>query len=281
MAETATRANEAGYRVEAGYVFPPTTLVVSTEEQRAKHDFTAIPEKLYGGIADVGFLARYPIKVMGHALFACHPERGYVHTVQRIRQRVRIALDEPIDVTGRFVDVVDHPRGWMMHSRFEYRRQGESEPVLVVEPDALMADPTRMEGPAAKPGGKTTGAGTATEDAGWEQIGTKPFTPEMVLGYSGDTDNKIHTDPEYARGFGFRAPIAAGNQIVHVLLEAIARDEGVPEQLDVTIRFRRPVFWDETLVLEGQRAPDGRLLAVRALRDGKVAADLERNVNTR
>src|SRR5690606_41014088 len=93
----------------------------------------------------------------------------------------------------------------------------------------------------------------------------KQLTPEKVLGYCGDTDNRIHTDPDYARGFGFRAPIAAGNQIVNLLLEALAL-EGAPERIDVEIRFLRPVFWDEAIAVAGRRGADGRVIELRALK---------------
>lgn len=256
------------YRVEPGYEFDTVTLTVTRREQREKHGFSDIPESVYGDRADPGFLARYPIKVIGGALFACHPDRGYVHTVQRIRQLAPVALDEPIIVKGRFTDVVDHPRGWMMHAEFDYRR-ANGEPVLVVNPQALMADRTRMP----PPGEKRPAAAPVEPEGTWEKVGFKQCTPEKVLGYCGDTDNKIHTDPEYARKFGMRAPITAGNQMVNYLLEAAAKD-GLQDRMDVTIRFRRPVFWDDALDLVGRRE-GGRLAEIRALKaDGKVACDL-------
>ena len=92
--------------------------------------------------------------------------------------------------------------------------------VLVVNPQALMADRTRMP----PPGEKKPSSPSAEADVGaWVPVGLKQCTPEKVLGYCGDTENKIHTDPEYAKRFGMRAPITAGNQMVNYLLDQNAK----------------------------------------------------------
>ena len=102
----------------------------------------------------------------------------------------------------------------------------------------------------------------------------KSLTPAKTRTYCADNENPAHTDPAHARRLGFRAPIAAGNQLVNLHLDALAQTLGCPPQaLDVTIRFRRPAFWDDTLTVEHHpataaypaeirlRDPSGRLVS--------------------
>ncbi len=99
------------------------------------------------------------------------------------------------------------------------------------------------------------------------------LVPEKVAAYSIEADNLIHSDPETARRFGFRAPIAAGLMAVHFMLAALRRP-GPIEQLRATVRFRRPMFWDEALEVWGRRAAgdSGPLTALAVINpEGKVA----------
>ena len=258
-------------QVRAGHEFPEYRLVIDSEYQHRLHGFCDIPRSLYGDRADPTFLARYPIKVIGSTMFACHPERGYVHMVHRIRQHKPAKLDTPVTVRGRFTEIEPVPRGWIMHASFDYFAEDGTH-LMTVEPQALMADPTRMPDKSAK---KPERSGGGAGEEGFEVLKHKQCTPEKVLGYCGDTNNKIHTDPEYAKGFGFRAPITAGNQIVNYQLEALATD-GLPDSFDVSIRFLRPVFWDDAIDMMGRRGSDGRLSALRAVKeDGKISSTCE------
>lgn len=261
-------AEEPRYEVRPGYEFPPVELTVTPERQRELHRYCDIPPERWGDRSDPTFLARYPIRVIGRALFACHPDRGYVHMVHRIRQFAPVRLGETVAVRGRFTAVDPIPRGWMMRAAFEYRLP-DGRLAMLVEPEALMADRTRMPPPGTR---KASDGNSAEADAGFEVLTRKQLTPEKVLGYCGDTDNRIHTDPDYARGFGFRAPITAGNQLVNLLLEALALD-GPPDRVDVEIRFLRPVFWDESIAVAGERDGDGRLRRLCVTKqDGKMAS---------
>ena len=258
----------SGHEVRAGYRFPTDRLLVDADEQRRMHGHCAIPAERWGDRVDPTFLARYPIRVIGDALFSCHPDRGYVHMVHRIRQLQPVALGEPITVDDMFVAVDPVPRGWMMKGRFEYRR-ADGTLVMIVEPEALMADRSRMPAPgAAKPASAAPAA-----DAGFATVTHKQFTPENVVGYSGKGRNPIHDDPDHARIMGFRAPIVAGNQLINLLLEPLAMG-GRPERFEVDVRLRRPVFWDEAVTVEGRKGVDGRWAHTRVVKpDGRVASD--------
>jgi acyl dehydratase len=265
----AESAADPTYRIEAGFEFPSETLTVTAAEQRRLHDWCDIPAARYGGSADPTFLARRPILLNTASMAAARPEVGKVHIVHHLVQHRAIALDTPMTMTGRFTEIADYPRGWIAHSVWDFRTN-DGASVLTVEPQVMMIDPERARQPGE--GGKAA-AKPAEDASGFEGLTHKQCTPETTCGYCEGTRNLIHIDPDHAKGFGFRAPIIAGNQTVNFLLEALALDRA-PETFDVTIRFRRPVFWDDTLDIEGRRGADGTLVTIRAVNgDGKVVAD--------
>ena len=263
--DTATAA--PAYQVRAGYEFPAEALGVTAAEQRRLHGFCDIAEAVYGGTTDPAFIARRPITLNTAAITACHPARGIVHVVHRIRQLAPVPLDATGTLTGRYTAIEDVPRGRLAKSAFEYRR-ADGSLAMAIEPDMLLADRSRMPAPSGrKP------AAIEAEPAGFEVLTVKQCTPKSTLGYCAGTRNLIHTDPDHAQRFGFRAPIIAGNQTVNFLLEGLAVD-GAPDSFEVEIRFRRPVFWDDAVTVLGRRGADGRPAELRAVNgDAKLVAD--------
>lgn len=267
MAEATGEA--AVYRVEAGYEFPSETLVVDASEQHMLHALCDIPDNLYGERVDPTFLARRPILLNTDAITDCHPTYGKVHTVHRIEQFAPARLGEPLAMTGHFTAVADAPRGWAASSVWDYRR-ADGTLVLRVEPDVLMIDPDRAPTRDGRKPSPTAGADAAS---GLAPLHRKQVTPEKTCAYCEGTRNLIHIDPDYARGFGFRAPIIAGNHTVNFLLEGVFAD-GVADGYAVVIRFLRPVFWDDAVDILVGRDGAGRIAQVRALNgDGKLLAD--------
>ena len=257
--------------IEAGAEFVNEIIEISPEYQKAMLEFSEIDEALYFNEIDPGLLARRPISVIGSALFNAHPERGYVHTVQSFSRFLPVPAGEPIAMTGKFTSIEDHPRGWIMHGRFEFRR-ADGELCLVVSPSALMADPEKNKvAPVSKSDHPSTKEERfdALKKAGWRTVGEKTCTPERVVGYCGKTRNLIHTDPEYAKGFGFRAPITAGNQMVEWHLEAVRRAE-IGVSFEGAVRLQRPVFWDDSLAVMRRDLEDVLEFAV-VKSDGRVA----------
>ena len=72
-----------------------------------------------------------------------------------------------------------------------------------------------------------------------------------MAAFSDEADNLIHSDPETAKRFGFRAPIAGGLMASHIMLGALSAEAGggPVSRLKGEIRFLRPMFWDERLRL--------------------------------
>lgn len=257
--------------VADGAAFVDETLRIPADYQTAMLAFAEIDPALYAGEIDPGLLARRPINIIGAALFDAHPDRGYVHTVQTIERHLPLPAGAPVAMTGAFARIEDHPRGWMMHARFEFRR-ADGALALVVAPSALMADPERnTAAPAPKPGPAPSREDRLADlaAAGYTTLHAKTCTPERVVGYCGKTRNLIHTDPAYAREFGFRAPITAGNQMVEWHLEA-ARVAGVGGRYRGQIKLQRPVFWDDPIEVM-TRNVDGALEVAVVKDDGRVA----------
>jgi hypothetical protein len=259
----------APLRVEPGFAFPTETIVLVAAEQRRLHGHCAIPPERYGAHCDAGLLARRTITLNTAAIQASRPGLAPVHVVHRLRQHAPAMLGEKFGLNGRYVEIVDARRGPIARSRWEYRRD-DGTLVLTVEPDVMMVDPAR-KGDA---GGKRADAAPRGEDAGgWAVLTRKQCTPETTCGYCLNTKNLIHTDPATAQRYGFRAPIIAGNQTVNFVLEALTLDAH-PRSFDIEIRFRKPVFWDDAIAIEGSRGPGGALTEVRAVNgDGATVAE--------
>ena len=81
------------------------------------------------------------------------------------------------------------------------------------------------------------------------------LTPAMVMAFAnaaGD-DNPIHHDPEFAATTRFRKPTASGPHTTALLLALTAAHyskKGAMLGLEFWVRFRRPIYADETIRLE-------------------------------
>lgn len=261
-------AAESPLRVEPGFAFPTESIALDAAEQRRLHGHCGIPLERYGEHCDAGLLARRTITLNTAAIQASRPGLAPVHVVHRLRQHAPAPLGETLRLDGRYVEIADARRGQIARSRWEYRR-GDGALLLTVEPDVMMADPAR-KGDA---GGKRAAAPRAEDTGGWAVLTRKQCTPETTCGYCLNTTNLIHTDPATARRYGFRAPIIAGNQTVNFVLEALSLDAR-PRSFDIEIRFRKPVFWDDAVAIEGRRDAAGMLTGIRAVNgDGATVAD--------
>jgi hypothetical protein len=57
---------------------------------------------------------------------------------------------------------------------------------------------------------------------------------------------------------------------VNFVLEALSLDAR-PNSFDIEVRFRKPVFWDEAVTIEGRRDSAGTLTDICAVNAGGVA----------
>jgi len=153
--------------------------------------------------------------------------------------------------------------------------------LLEVWPMALMADQTKMR---PRPPAATSDPYSdmlrpppkVDLEPGWELLDERQISPAKCLGYSGNTQNIIHTNPAHAQKFGYRMPIFAGNGMVQNLIQAMQKD-GLQDSFDVHVRMLRPVHWDDGIAIIGRRDENGRIAEVRAVGpEGKPTNDLVR-----
>jgi len=251
-----------------GFEFEPWQVSIDAEFQARKLGCCGIDPALWGDVTDPSHFAMLTIKHVRRNGFSIN---GSVHRTQRYEQREPIRLGEPLEMRGRVVGIDEAPRGTLFHARFELVRPDGSVPMTLERTSVRMKQDGERKGPAA--GGKAAGDNPDAGFNGLPVIGEKQLTPEGVGNYSDDRMNRIHDDPEVARHFGFRAPIAAGIMASHIMMEALARDgSGPPRELEMEIRFRRPMFWDELLTVHGDRA-NGHLSRLALMKpEGKPAS---------
>jgi acyl dehydratase len=108
----------------------------------------------------------------------------------------------------------------------------------------------------------------------YETVAGFRFEPDLVARYSVEGNNRIHFDPEVARQFGFRAPIAGGVMGVRHVMAALCDDDGPPERFNLIVHFRRPMFWDEEMRVMATRHPDGGFDDIHLVNaDNKIAVE--------
>ncbi|MSO75287.1 MAG: hypothetical protein EXQ87_00015 [Alphaproteobacteria bacterium] len=236
-----------------GFVYPEWETVVSQARQARKHRCCDIAADLYGGQADIAFFGMDSILATRHAGL---PVNGSVHVRQVFRLKDPIRIDEPLTVRGEVAKVEPAKRGHVVWSSFQFVRPDGSAP-LISDRAGLRVDPEA----AARANQVGDGRQAIEPDprAGLRLLFEKQLSPEKVASFSDEAGNLIHSDPAVARQFGFRAPIAAGLMGVHFVLEALARQGGPPAELDMEMRFLRPMFWDDLLAIYGRDGPAGTL----------------------
>ncbi len=260
----ATASTDAGYR--AGLVYPEWDFQVTAETQARKLACCDIDQAIYGDKVDI---THFVLATVLSAKRIGLPVNGRVHMTQRLILSEPIMLGETLSVRGEDIKVEPDRRGDIVTSRFEFVRPDGSIP-LRAERSSLVLDATRAE--KAQPSATTAKPATDPTE-GLTKIGEKQLMPEKVAAYSDEAENLIHSDPETARRFGFRAPIAAGLMAIRFMMEALSK-EAMPQQLDMQIRFRRPMFWDEKLDIWGRHDDAGKLTYIAVVnQDGKLAND--------
>jgi acyl dehydratase len=81
----------------------------------------------------------------------------------------------------------------------------------------------------------------------------KPISQRRIDCYSGVRPRSIHTDPEWAREKGFRAPLAQGMMSTAYVSQMMVAflGEGFVQGGRIAVKFIKPVFAGDTLTLHG------------------------------
>ena len=200
-----------------GKAYPDWDCVLTPEYQAKKLACCDVDPALYGDRADI---SHYAFATVMSARRAGISINGRVHMTQSFDQSEPILLGKSLRVQGRTVDVAPDRRGHVITDRFEFVRPDGTVP-LRAERQSLRLDP------ALTGNNRPSGAARrAAEDptAGMRLIEEKQLDPEKVAAYSDEAENLIHSDPETARRFGYRAPIAAGLMAIRFMMAALSRE---------------------------------------------------------
>ena len=249
-----------------GFEYRPQTTMVPRSEQVRALSVCGIDPSDFGDVADPAFFIGIAIHAGVESGITAD---GNVNMVQKLEQYAPLKLDTEIRITGRVTNVEEVPRGQAVTSEVHFTG-ADGDLALTARRRSLRPDPAKLD---------ARGAGdrpppVIEDPMALRHIGEVEMTPERVTGYR-STGNPIHYDLAAAKAGGFRAPIIGGGMGVHYLTAAIWREFN-PQNVDLEIYFRRPIFWDDRLSLcvdDGDETWTSICLA----RDRKVATEARIN----
>jgi acyl dehydratase len=220
---------------EAGFEFTPLTLSVPGEFQVEKLRAAGIDPAVFGDTVDPSFFIGVGIRAgIRNGISA----EGGVNMVQRLVQNRPVRLGEVLTVRGRIESVREVPRGHTVETTVTFE---DASGAAVIDASRLSLRPDPDQG--ARRGAGERPPPVVPDPALVRILGEHQLTPERVKRYSME-GNSIHYDEDAARRAGFRAPMIGGGMGVH-FLAAMLWSRGAPRTLDLSIYFRRPIFWDE------------------------------------
>ena len=185
-----------------------------------------------------------------------------VHAGQRLTIARMPLLGEGLVLSGRMSERTATERGQLVTFSADLD-DGAGASVLRSTESLLLLD-------VGTPRSKTAGSEEPIRDLA--DIGEAVFRPEQSVAYCGRGVNPIHFNPEAAASAGFRAPIIGGEQGVRHLTAAIWTAMR-PTSLDISIRFLRPIFWDDRCTVVVERKND-RWASVALAKGGKTATEV-------
>jgi acyl dehydratase len=268
------------YPLPVGHIYEPRRISIDRKTQLAKLAASGIDAEVHGDRLDLTFLG---LPILDALTERDVPLQGQVHVYQRFIQHAPVPLDAALNMRGEITAIEKVAKGEVVRWSFEvYDEQDRS--LVTIDRAGLRPLTDSSDSGSGNSGGtgeKSKGRGATDflappdeNQPGFETFWQRTLVPEEVARYSSDGRNKIHSDPDIARQFGFRAPIAAGLMGVHYYFEAMARLAPV-DTMDMEIWFKRPMFWDETLTLR-HRTVGGNLTAMRIENQAGKAASLVR-----
>lgn len=237
-------------QLKPGFAYRAIELKISPARQAEKLDCCGIDPEIYGDFVD---LTQFSNEAILAATKSGLSINGNVHASERLICNKRIALNQPLVMTGTITEIENVPRGMLIRSEFAFTLPDGSVPLRTERSSVRL-----NREPVAAGSGKRASPGLPDLSL-YETVGICQFVPENVARYSSEGGNAIHYDPATAVKFGYRAPIAGGLMGVRSLMASLCFDDGPPNNLDMSIRFKRPMFWDDRLEIMARRREDGAL----------------------
>ncbi|MEE2775324.1 MAG: hypothetical protein VYE73_00950 [Acidobacteriota bacterium] len=218
-----------------GFELTANTLSITSDYQGEKLRAAGLEPSAFGDTVDPSFFIGVGIQA---GIRSGISAEGNVNMVQRLIQSRPVQLGEVLTVQGRIECVREVPRGHTVETSVTFE---DASGTVVVDASRMSLRPDPDKG--ARRGAGERPPPVVPDPALAEVLGEHQLTPERVKSYSVQ-GNSIHYEEKAARRAGFRAPMIGGGMGVHYLA-ALLWSHGAPQALDLSIYFRRPIFWDE------------------------------------
>lgn len=250
----------------AGFVFQDTVVIAERAEQSRALACCDLDPAIFGDDADPAFFIAHAIAAgVANGISS----DGSVNMMQGLVQHRPVPLDVQLTVLGRVLTVEEVPRGKVVGTEVWFE-DADGTRYLTTARKSLRPDPAKV---GARGAGERPPP-VVDDPLALVEIGRFSFDPERVKAYNSKL-NPIHFEPEAAARAGFRAPIIGGGMGVHFLTAEIWKRRR-PQAIDLSIYFRRPVFWDDSGTVRVSSVQD-HWTALCLEKDGKVATEARVN----
>lgn len=252
---------------EPGFQYLPDTVVVTPEHQVEKLAACGIDAGIFGAQVDPAFF----IGIAIHAgIRSGISAEGNINMLQGLQMHRPALLDEPLHVRGQILDVRTVPRGRRVHTDVWFE-DDDGQRVISARRTSLRPDHSTSD---------KRGAGERPQpvvaDVNTLQLASEyTLTPERVKAYSME-GNSIHYEQEAAEQAGFRAPLIGGGMGVHYLTAELWR-HFEPRGFSADIYFRRPIFWDESVIVGVVENANNHWSAMALLKQGEASTESQKN----
>ncbi len=250
----------------AGFEFEPDEIIVTEEYQTEKLAACGLDAGVFKDCVDASFYIGLGIHAgIKNGISA----EGNVNMLTALIQHRPVFLGESLTVKGYIKQVNVVPRGHTIETEVWFEGSDGKR--------AISAPRTSLKPDPSKVGSRGAGDRPAPVIAEVESLSLLDefkLTPDRVKDYSTE-GNSIHYEMDAANKAGFRAPIIGGGMGVHYLLHTLTR-HCKPQSFDLSVYFRRPIFWDDDFTVAADAADD-TWSAICLLREGKVLTEARIN----
>jgi len=246
----------------AGFEFEPEEVIVTQAFQSERLTACGLDNQSLNGFVDASFYIALGIRAgISNGISA----EGNVNMLTSLIQHRPVRLGEPLTARGSILRVTDVPRGQAIETDVWFEDQ-DGRRAISAPRQSLRPSPNKAanRGAGARPEPVIDNIDELT------RFDTYRLTPQQVKAYSTE-GNSIHYEMESANKAGFRAPIIGGGMGVHYLVHTLLK-QCAPTSFDLSIYFRRPIFWDAEFVVAA--AP---WRAIALLSDAKVLTEARIN----
>jgi hypothetical protein len=261
-----------------GFEFEPDTVVVTAEHQVEKLAACGLDDRPFNGFVDASFYIGIGIHAGINSGISAE---GNVNMLQSLTQHRPVRIGEPLNVKGHIRKITEVPRGLTIDTDVVFFGE-DGKPAISAPRRSLKPDPSKVGTSTGTSTGTTTGANTGKKGAGdrpapviedvnaLTAFGKYQLSPEKVKSYSME-GNSIHYEMKAANKAGFRAPIIGGGMGVHYLLYSLWQHYN-PESFSLSVYFRRPIFWDDSIEVRADSSSQP-WRAMCLARNGKVLTE--------